>query len=77
MEGLKNDSVSFGEIKKSLGTLIIETNTIILDLQDGMKRVKSGGTLTKQESEKEVSLKSKKQCLEEAAIVFKNNDSII
>ena len=61
------------ELKKKAGTLVIQANSEILDLQHGYRKVNSGGSLTRQEKDKETVLKAKVLGLEEAVKVLKAN----
>ena len=65
MSGPRPLSGSSVELKKSIGRLVFQANSEILELQSGYKRVKDGGTLTKSEEGKEKSLKEKIAGLED------------
>ena len=64
---------TLSDLKKKIGTLIIETNANILELQDGLKRVQSGGDFSKQEKEREAVLLKQKNSLDEVATALRNN----
>ena len=53
MSGPKPLSGSSNDLKKSIGRVVLLTNTDILELQTAYKKVKQGGSLTKIETEKE------------------------
>ena len=57
---------SVKDLKKSIGNLVMNTNSDILALQKGYSKVKDGGTLSKSEEEIEKSLVVKKEALGEA-----------
>ena len=69
-----SESNSFTELKKNIGALIIQTNNNILELQEGLKRIQSGGAFNKLEKEKEAALLSQKTSLEEAAAILSKNE---
>ena len=52
----KPQSGSSVDFKKSIGRLVFQANSEILELHSGYKRVREGGTLSKREELKEKSL---------------------
>ena len=67
MEGDEFLSEGTRSLKKRIGKLVFQTNSDILDLQNGYRRVNASvGALTKREIELEKSLRKKKEALHDA-----------
>jgi hypothetical protein len=65
MSGPKPLSGSTNDLKKSIGRVVLLTNTDIIELHTAYKKVKEGGTLTKSETERERVFKDRVKGLEE------------
>ena len=77
MSGHKPLSGSSNDLKKSIGRVVLLTNTDILELHKAYKKVKEGGTLTRSETERERVFKDRVQGLEEGlASLLKKPDMV-
>ena len=71
MAGKETEHSTIDGLKSRIGALIIDANSEILQLQDGFKRVQTGGSLNKQELVRESALKTKIKDLEENTSALK------